>query len=459
MLAGKVSIIIRSRNEEDWIKHCLISVFSQSYRNYEVILVDNCSEDNTLSIAKTFPLTQIVHISDYSPGGSLNAGIEHSNGEYIVCLSSHCVPEKKDWLERLVLNMSDSEAAAAYGRQIPVTFSDPHDVRDLVIAFGLDRREQRKDPFFHNANSILRRSLWGEEKFDSTVSNIEDRLWAKKMIERGLKIIYDPEAAVFHHHGIHHGKSRERARTTVEIISETEQYFSEESIPYSMRPESLNIVCICPVTPEVQKSLPEYHPIEDFLAFLYEQEYVKSSYVITNDADTISKANDYGIHTLNRNPEYEKPDYSLQMLLQSVLRKLDASELIDAVLYMNPSYPFRSAEFLNILIEDFAFKGLDSCFAGYCDYQSSWYFDAEEGYISKGEKLVSRKNKQPDYRAIYGLGCISKASYIRSGMMIGEKVGIIPLHNPIYTLKITDKYQLPLINLLKEQSDERLYAN
>ena len=49
-----VSIIIRTKNEERWISSCLQSVYSQTYQNIEVILVDNYSTDKTVEKAKKF---------------------------------------------------------------------------------------------------------------------------------------------------------------------------------------------------------------------------------------------------------------------------------------------------------------------------------------------------------------------------------------------------------------------
>ena len=47
-----VSIIIRTKNEQNWIESCLRAIFNQSYKNFEIILVDNNSTDNTVKIAK-----------------------------------------------------------------------------------------------------------------------------------------------------------------------------------------------------------------------------------------------------------------------------------------------------------------------------------------------------------------------------------------------------------------------
>ncbi len=51
-----VSLIIRTKNEERWISSCLSAVYSQSYENFEVILVDNESTDKTIEKAHQFPV-------------------------------------------------------------------------------------------------------------------------------------------------------------------------------------------------------------------------------------------------------------------------------------------------------------------------------------------------------------------------------------------------------------------
>ena len=99
-----VSIIIRTKNEERWISSCLDAVFSQNYRSFEVIVVDNESTDKTIEKVRQYP-KKIVTIADYLPGKSLNLGIEQSKGEYIVCLSAHCIPTENTWLAFLVSSL------------------------------------------------------------------------------------------------------------------------------------------------------------------------------------------------------------------------------------------------------------------------------------------------------------------------------------------------------------------
>ena len=48
-------------------------------------------------------------------------------------------------------------------------------------------------------------------QFDEKVSNIEDRVWGHQVIKK-LQIIYEPEASVYHYHGIHHNLDKKRAK-------------------------------------------------------------------------------------------------------------------------------------------------------------------------------------------------------------------------------------------------------
>ena len=203
-----VSIIIRTKNEERWIVPCLESLFNQTYRNFEIIIVDNYSTDKTIEKAKQFKISKILKIKKFLPGKAINMGIKKSKGTYAVILSAHAIPTNNLWLEKLVKAIEEDEKfAGVYGRQEPMSFSSPSDKRDMLLVFGLDRKYQIKDSFFHNANSIIRRKIWNKIIFDEKVTNIEDRIWAQEAINHGYKIMYEPEASVYHYHGIHQDKN------------------------------------------------------------------------------------------------------------------------------------------------------------------------------------------------------------------------------------------------------------
>ena len=92
-----VSVIIPVYNSQEYIKKCLDSVLSQSYKNIEVIIVDDGSTDNSLSICKEYSICNknIKLFSKENKGVShtRNLGIKEANGKWIIFLDSD------DWME------------------------------------------------------------------------------------------------------------------------------------------------------------------------------------------------------------------------------------------------------------------------------------------------------------------------------------------------------------------------
>jgi glycosyltransferase involved in cell wall biosynthesis len=215
-----ISVIVRTKDEESWIGLCLRAIRSQEITaKIEIVLVDSGSSDRTVDKALAIdPSVVVVRIDDFRPGMALNRGIARASGETLILLSSHCIPASRGWLQALIEPLERAEVAGVYGRQIPLPSTDPADKRDLWITFGLDPRDQRRDPFFHNANSAIRRADWEKLPFDEDVSNLEDRVWAAKMLDGSRVIHYTPDAVVYHHHGIHQSGTRKRAEGVVRVM-------------------------------------------------------------------------------------------------------------------------------------------------------------------------------------------------------------------------------------------------
>jgi len=214
-----VSVAIRTKNEEDWIGTCLFAVANQSLVDFEIILVDNESTDPTLKIARSFDVKVVtIPAQGFSYGRAINLGIEAASGRYVTILSGHCIPRDNYWLGKLLANFQDPAVAGVYGRQEPMPDTNDFDKRDLWTTFGVERRVQHKDYFFHNANSMIRRTVWENHPFDEKLDGLEDRIWAKRVLAEGYVIVYEPFASVYHHHGIHQGRDEKRAERVVKVI-------------------------------------------------------------------------------------------------------------------------------------------------------------------------------------------------------------------------------------------------
>jgi glycosyltransferase involved in cell wall biosynthesis len=215
----KIAVVIRAKNEAEWLGACLHAVTHQDWPNFEIAVVDNGSTDGTREIARDHGCKLVDYVeAPFNYSRALNFGIASVDAPYLAILSAHCVPVNEQWLARLAMNLRDESVVAVYGRQEPLPDSSATDKRDLWTTFGLDRKVQKQDYFFHNANSMIRRTAWESVPFNERIHGVEDRDWAKKVLRDGARIVYEPSASVFHHHGIHQDGNPERADRVVKII-------------------------------------------------------------------------------------------------------------------------------------------------------------------------------------------------------------------------------------------------
>jgi len=442
----EISIIIRTKNEERWIAHCLAMLYQQDYSDFEVILVDNASIDNTVQVAQRFPLAAVINIDKFLPGKAINDGIRASNGNYIVCISAHCIPTDKHWLQNLYNNFDENEKlAGVYGRQMPLSYTSDADKRDLLISFGQDKKIQVKDFFFHNANSMFPRVVWDKFPFDEGVTNIEDRIWGKLVIESGYEIIYEPSASVYHYHGLHHhGNTSDRAKGIATILDKLDAE-SIGSLPESLMPEIANFVVVLPVLGE--------HKVEggiDFLQrtldYLKEVKYINNIYVITDNEIVSNLAIQNKVKVIDRTDAIRDPNLSLEKVLQYALKFIEAlDDFPEAIVYINYLYPFRPSNLIDELILELQYEGLVSVFSSYVDFGNYWKKSASGDYSQVGDSLLPRVQKNPLHRALYGVGCVTLTSIIRTGRLVGDKVGIFPLNNLLYGLRLDDETPIKII--------------
>ncbi len=427
---NKISVIIRTKNEERWINHCLKSVFKQDYPSFEVILVDNKSTDNTLAIAKRYPIAKYVNIDEFKPGKAINKGIEVSNGDLICCISAHCIPKNDNWLSTLAKNLIDNKkVGGVYGRQIPLSFTDDVDKRDLLIVFGRDKRVQKKDYFFHNANSMLRRETWQKFNFDEEVTNIEDRVWGKRIIEEGLSIIYEPEAEVFHHHGLHQGNNPKRAKGVVSVIEKIETE-SINNLPQSMLPENSEIVALIPVSKTLKEKSIQKKLFDNTLQCLKKSKFVKSTYILSDQKSLIPEEDFW----LDRSSIKDVEHLNLDQILQKAEILLEKKGIYsDSIVYFNFDYENRSTEIIDNLIKKFLYGGYETAFCGYVDYSHYWFKNIDGLFNQTDDSFNKREKRDPVYRALYGLGCISSTYNIKKGKMVSGKIGILPIKEEKYT--------------------------
>ncbi|MEW6428689.1 MAG: glycosyltransferase family 2 protein [Thermodesulfobacteriota bacterium] len=438
---ANISIIIRTRNEERWIASCLKAVFSQNCQDFEVIIVDNESTDATLAKVEQFPVKKVVHCTEYLPGKSLNIGIAEAAGEFIVCLSGHCIPTNRDWLGNLVRNFDDPEVAGVYGRQEPLSFTPPADKRDLLIVFGPERKVQRKDSFFHNANSMIRKAVLDRYPFDDRVTNIEDRVWAQQVLNQGFAIVYEPEASVYHYHGIHQNGNSQRCQNVVKILENLGNRSC--GLDNLMRIQDLHIAALIP-----NKGRPVHIGastlLECALNSARSSRYIATTVVSADREDAVDSALAQGADFAFLRDESLSHEYvGLEKVYRYTLERLEAAGVFpDIVVLLETTYPFRDHRIIDAMIEKLVSQGFDSLLPARVESNAIW-IEEDSGLKRVDEGFVPRQFKKAVYLSFKGLCCVTRPEFLRSEEVLGPHVGMYQIDNPYACLEIRGESDFP----------------
>ena len=198
----KVSIIIRSKNDIEFIEQTMQAIQKQTLQDLEIINVDSTSNDGTYEIIKKYNKGIVYQIepSSYIPGKILNEAIEQAKGEIIVFNNSDCIPMHSTWLENLIKPLTDKKIAATFGNQITRENAFPLVKKDYERAFGSGQGFRNWFHFFSLATSAVRKKLITEYPFDPGIQYSEDIEWSYRMKKQGFLIHYVANSIVEHSH-------------------------------------------------------------------------------------------------------------------------------------------------------------------------------------------------------------------------------------------------------------------
>jgi glycosyltransferase involved in cell wall biosynthesis len=202
-----VSVVMPTRNRADMLKRAIAALEAQDYPNFEIIVVDNGSTDETPQVIADAPRARAL--VNPIPGVSLSRqkGIEAAKGSIIAMCDDDTVP-KPDWLRHLVEKLvSDDKIALVGGLTIN------HGFQGVRVNKGRGKIGRNgtitllEDPtdsdYFASMNTAFRRDVFlmigGYDPFYRT-GGFEEPDLAMRMKAIGYTIAYVPEAVLDHYH-------------------------------------------------------------------------------------------------------------------------------------------------------------------------------------------------------------------------------------------------------------------
>lgn len=198
----RVSVVVCSYNGAATLDECLRSLGRLDYPDYEVILVDDGSTDETPQIAARFPAVRCIRQPNRGLSAARNAGLHAATGQIVAYTDADCVADPT-WLTYLVRAMYDQRADAIGGPNVPPA-ADNWVAKCVAASPGgpshvmLDDQRAEHVPGCNMAFDRDRLLAAGgfDEQFRQAGDDV-DVCW--RFLDAGLRIGYAPAALVWHH--------------------------------------------------------------------------------------------------------------------------------------------------------------------------------------------------------------------------------------------------------------------
>ena len=168
-----VSIVVPTYNHSIYLKRALESIINQTYENWEVIVIDNHSTDNTFEVVANFKNNRIKYLKVHNKGIiaiSRNIGIKSANGEWIAFLDSD------DWWTRDKLEI----CIQSINEKVDFIYHDLEIIANKSRIFSRKKIKSRKlkkpvlIDLLTEGNAIGNSSVFVRKKFFDEINGIDE---------------------------------------------------------------------------------------------------------------------------------------------------------------------------------------------------------------------------------------------------------------------------------------------
>lgn len=204
MSDGKISVIIPVFRTQEYLEKCVKSVLSQTYKNLEIILVDDGSDDKSPEMCDSFMKADsrvtVIHKENGGLSSARNAGLLKASGEFVAFVDSDDYLENGMY-EKLISSIDDADIAvcgyySVDGNEVNEHISFPDDTeftsKEALSELFMDDKIKN-----HVWNKLFRRELFSSIAFPEG-RTFEDILTTYKLFEKSRKIIYTPFAGYYY---------------------------------------------------------------------------------------------------------------------------------------------------------------------------------------------------------------------------------------------------------------------
>jgi hypothetical protein len=204
-----VSVVIVNWNGLHFLRGCFAALVAQTYRDFEIIVVDNASTDGSVELLqRDYPSIRLIE-NQNNVGFAVanNQALAHCRGR-LVALLNNDTAAAPDWLGRLVAALeAHPDAAGACGTTVAlnepdrVIFTlpkiDPHSARAIWVKQASPLTDV---DYLSGSGMLVRRAVIDQLGFFDPVyvAYYEETDWCARALRAGYRLLYVPEAVIAH---------------------------------------------------------------------------------------------------------------------------------------------------------------------------------------------------------------------------------------------------------------------
>jgi glycosyltransferase involved in cell wall biosynthesis len=196
-----ISIVIANRNKAETIGKCLESIFSSRYKNFEVIVVDDHSEDNSVEVIKNFPCKLIPLESHVGASRARNIGALNSKGDLLFFIDADCLLQE-DTLSKInkTFEKYNSDNIIIGGTYTPVSYDDKFFSTFQSIFINYSETKNKEPDYIATHAMVIDAQLFRQKggfPIDF-LPILEDVEFSHRLRKAGVKLLMNPDIVVRH---------------------------------------------------------------------------------------------------------------------------------------------------------------------------------------------------------------------------------------------------------------------